>query len=141
VQIYSYKRRPMELTPWAFLFTSFPTQTSALKPFPLRCSNLTHISFGAGCIRDGLLSLPLRQAQGPILSSGADASCSERHLCTQHYKEERSSWAFLYSLQLHHITHKQKTNKPIPLRCSTFTHRCIRAGSVSDGCTHSFIRN
>ena len=30
--------------------------------------------------------------------------------------EERSPWAFLYSLQLHHITHKQKTNKPIPLR-------------------------
>ena len=42
--------------------------------------------------------------------------------------------AFLFILQLHPITHKQKTNKPIPLRCSTLTHRSVRAGSVSDGC-------
>ena len=49
---------------------------------------------------------------------------------------ERSPWAFLYSLQLHHITHKQKTNKPIPLRCSTLTHIFCRAGCVRDGCFH-----
>jgi len=49
---------------------------------------------------------------------------------------ERSPWAFLFMLQLHPITHKQKTNKPIPLRCSTLTRSSVRAGSVSDDCFH-----
>jgi len=49
---------------------------------------------------------------------------------------ELTPWAFLFILQLHHITHKQKTNKPIPLRCSTLTHISFRAGSVSDDCFH-----
>ena len=48
----------MELSPGAFLFNSFPTQTSALKPIPLRCSNLTLISFRAGCVSVGCFHCP-----------------------------------------------------------------------------------
>jgi len=92
-----------------------------------------------------LLSLPLRQAQGPILSSDADASCSERHLCTQHYKEERSPWAFLYSLQLHHITHKQKTNKPIPLRWVgspyPYYYKKKKAGGAKSTCLLNVLKS
>ena len=135
----------MELTPWAFLFNSFPTQTPALKPIPLRCSNLTLRSFRAGCVSVGCFHCPFGKLRDPFLSSGADASCSERHLCTQHYKEERSPWAFLYSLQLHHITHKQKTNKPIPLRWVgspyPYYYKKKKAGGAKSTCLQDVLKS